>query len=53
MQAHSIDKGLRSCDVMLSTLLLSGSLMADDLTDSNALLCYGWSASVSRPRNTW
>ena len=46
MQTHSINKGLRSCGVMLSTLLLSSALLADDLTDSNALLCYGWSASV-------
>jgi hypothetical protein len=32
MQAYSIDKGLRSCGAMLSTLLLSSALLADDLT---------------------
>jgi hypothetical protein len=37
---------MRSCGVVLATLLLSSPLWADDLTDSNSLLCYGWSASV-------
>ena len=31
---------------MLATALLSSSLWADDLTDSDSLLCYGWSAAV-------
>ena len=36
----------RSHGALLATLLLSNALLADDLTDSNSLLCYGWSASV-------
>ncbi len=36
----------RSYGLLLATLLLSSALLADDLTDSDSLVCYGWSASV-------
>ena len=37
---------MRSYGLLLATLLLSSALLADDLTDSDSLVCYGWSASV-------
>ena len=38
-------RSLRSFGLFMAGLLLSSPLWADDLTDSNSLLCYGWSAA--------
>ena len=46
MRTSAIFRPTRSHGALLATLLLSNALLADDLTDSNSLLCYGWSASV-------
>ena len=48
MQDRAIFGSMRSYGVALATLLMSSPLWADDLTGSDALLCYGWSAAVCR-----
>ena len=48
MQNQAVFEPMRSAGVVLGTLLLSSPLWADELTDSNSLLCYGWSAAVCR-----
>ena len=46
MRTSALFRSMRSYGLSLTTLLLSSTLLADDLTDSNSLVCYGWSASV-------
>ena len=46
MNPQHTSGAMRSCGLMLATALFSGSLWADDLTGSDVLLCYGWSAAV-------
>ena len=46
MHTSVVIQSLRSGGLLTAGLLLSTPLWADDLTDSNSLLCYGWSASV-------
>ncbi len=45
MHVADVTRSLRSCGPFMAGLLLSSALWADDLTDSNSLLCYGWSAA--------
>lgn len=45
MHAPPLIRSLRSYGVVIAGLLLSSPLWADDLTDSESLLCYGWSAA--------
>jgi len=46
MQAEEIIGLLRSFGLLLTTALASGTVWADDLTGSDSLICYGWSAAV-------
>ncbi len=46
MQNQAVFGSMRSAGVVLAALLLSSALLADDLTDSDSLVCYGWSAFV-------
>ena len=46
MRAEKFSGLLRSSGLMFATALLSNSLWADDLTGSDSLLCYGFSAAV-------
>lgn len=48
MHVADVIRSLRSCAPLTVGLLISSSLLADDITDSDSLLCYGWSASVCR-----
>jgi hypothetical protein len=46
MHAEEIIRLLRSSGLLLATALASGTVWADDLTGSDSLICYGWSAAV-------
>ena len=45
MSRQAVYRSVRRTGFVLVSLVFSGSLLADDLTDSNELLCYGWSAA--------